>query len=220
MCKREIRFVDIWFVRHALWYCLDWLRFWATFLHQDEIVSLTWNTSDFVAALCEIPYFPHRFAPFHRRCDLHLGCLRKSGLWALASHIGLSHFQQAGRILSSDKDMRWCFESLTPKCRCLKLLQDRKTAAILVCAKENFPTFLNLVNLAIWQPWRNAEARSHVLCNELLPSSLKKVISSQAQQNKAPLNQEGKRWCIVFGVVVEIDQKTSPKSCSISTCCA
>ena len=36
MCKREIRFVDIWFVRHSLWYCLDWLRFWATFLHQDE----------------------------------------------------------------------------------------------------------------------------------------------------------------------------------------
>ena len=34
--------------------------------------------------------------------------------------------------------------------------------------------------------------------------------SSQAQQNKVPLNEEVKRWCILFGVV-EIFQKTSPK---------
>ena len=146
MCKREIRFVDIWFVRHALWYCLDWLRFWATFLHQDEIVSLTWNTSDFVAALCEIPHFPHRFAPFHRRCDLHLGCLRKSGLWALASHIGLSHFQQASRILSSDKDPGVLSTVLLLKVAARP--QDRCNTCL--CKRElpNFLEFGELGNLA------------------------------------------------------------------------
>ena len=88
--------------------------------------------------------------------------------------------------------MFWVFP---PKCRCWKLLTCWcKTTRPYLC-KRVLPKFLeyilNLVKLVTWQPWRTAEARSHVLV---------RWITFQVCWNRS---QQDKR-CIVFGVVVEL----------------
>ena len=53
---------------------------------------------------------------------------------------------------------------------------------------------------------------------DCFPNLLKQVLVSQGQQNKVPLNEQVEPLWVLFGVVVENFQKTSPKFCSISTC--
>ena len=180
MCKREIRFVDIWFVRHSLWYCLDWLRFWATFFapRWNSLFDLKhkWFCGRSMWDSSFSPLFSHHFTGV----VLYIwGCLRKSGFLTLASHI-------------SSRPAEY---SLRTRIRTVLLLkvaarpQDRCNTCLCKRVLPNFLAFGELGNLAtLTKCWGKDRM---FLCNELLPSSLKKVISSQAQQNKAPLNQEG-----------------------------
>ena len=123
---------------------------------------------------------------------LHLGVFKKS--------LSLGFSFQPGRAKYSHRT-RICADvlSLSPKCCCWKLLTCWcKTTRPYLC-KRVLPKFLeyilNLVKLVIWQPWRTAEARSHVLVRWITFQVCWNRSFQQAQQDKR---------CIVFGVVVEL----------------
>ena len=115
-------------------------------------------------------------------------------VWALAS---LS--SQAVQNTPIGRGYALMFWVFPPKCRCWKLLTCWcKTTRPYLC-KRVLPKFLeyilNLVKLVTWQPWRTAEARSHVLVRWITFQVCWNRSFQQAQQDKR---------CIVFGVVVEL----------------
>ena len=87
----------------------------------------------------EIPHLPHRFAPKavvpSSKWSEAKGCKRQ----CLAVHQLGSLKRRAERVSYPGVDRYWNYKVPTRS-----------------------PSFLNLVKLVIWQPWRNAEARSHV----------------------------------------------------------
>ena len=164
---------------------------------------------DLVAALREISHVTHVFAPFHRRCaQPQNGVLPVHQLFATLPkrHQGVDRWywkfpkcQRAPMLW----DKRWCFESETPQ----NAIERKMT-----CKKD--ATFLSLMNLAVWHPWWNAEARSDVLVQWIALVLSKLVEPGQFPARPSKISIEWCGWAlrsIVFGVVVEIFPNDLPK---------
>ena len=133
---------------------------------------------------------------------------------ALPNALHLGSVQEVGRAFAFDISgkgrqvlMFWVFHPKIPLLELHDMLMQDRTC---LC-KRDLPTFLELMNLVfwlIWQPWWNAAARSHVLV-QWIASQVCSKRSFPARPSKIRLHwrEVFERWCIVFGVVVEISEK-------------
>ena len=86
------------------------------------------------------------------------------------------------------------------------LMQDHKTVFVQKSTKC-IEFILNLVKWLIWQPWRNAEARSYVLV-QWITFQVCWNMSFPARPGKISISIEWCGWalrCIVFGVAVILE---------------
>ena len=122
-----------------------------------------------------------------------------------------SLYSQAQQNTSIGRGWALMFWVFPPKCRCWKSMTCWcKTTRRYLCKRvlpKCIEFILNLVKWPIWQPWRNAEARSHVLV-QWITFQVCWNMSFPARPGKISISIEWCGWalrCIVFGVAVILE---------------